>query len=281
MSIIFDQEKLEKIINSFYVTMGIRVAIFDSCFKEVYSAPKNSYFCSEIQKTQYGIDKCKKSGAEAFNIAKKRGDIYIHRCHAGLLEGTAPITEDGEVIAYVAFGQMLDAVPREKQWQETKKMCSWHHDIPSLERTFSFLQQIEREKLTAYNDIICACASYFLLKKVITASQQTDAQRLLSFIDSNYQHRICLDDIAKQLGISKTKLCVIAQKQLGSTVGKLLTKKRIEVAKSKLESTSLPITDISSLVGIDDYNYFGKKFKSLVNLSPTQYRRARQAESRH
>jgi len=281
MSLIFDKDRLEKIVRSFYITMGIRVAIFDSSFREIFSAPSNSYFCTEIQRTQYGIDKCRQCGAEAFNIAKKRGDIYTHRCHAGLIEGTAPITQDGEVIAYVAFGQMLDGTPRQKQWERTKKLCGWHGDMKSLEHTFQFLQQIEREKLSASYDIMSACASYFLTKKVITTSQQTDAQKLLSFIEQNYHKKLLLDDIAKQLSISKTKLCVTAQKQLGSTVGALLTKKRIEVAKGKLESTNLPITAISALVGIEDYNYFGKKFKSMVHLSPTQYRKARQAESRH
>ena len=279
MSINFDQGKLEKIIRSFYLIMGIRVAIFDSNFKEIFSAPKNSFFCAEIQNTAFGINKCIECGAKAFNIAKKSGDIYIHRCHAGLIEGAAPITEDGEVIAYVAFGQVLDESPISQQWRSTKQMCSWHDDIDSLGRKFEQLQQMSGDKLTASHDIILACASYFLLKRIITASQQTDAQKLLSYIENNYHKNLRLDDIAGELNISKTKLCLIAQKQLDSTVGKLLSKKRIEVAKSKLESTDLAITTISSLVGIDDYNYFGKKFKSIVNLSPTQYRKEQQAKS--
>jgi len=280
MSIIYDQKKLEKIIHSFYVIMGIRVAIFDSQFKEIFSVPKNSKFCWVIQDTKFGIDKCIDCGAEAFNIAKKRKDIYIHRCHAGLIEGAAPIVEDGEVIAYVAFGQVLDDSPKNLQWEKTKQLCSWHQNPSELEVTFERLQQISSSKLTASYDIISACTSYFLLKRVIKTSQQSDAQKLLSYIENNYQTNLYLDDIAEDLSVSKTKLCLIAQKQLGTTVGKLLTEKRIEVAKSKLETTDLPITDISSLVGIDDYNYFGKKFKAIVGMSPTQYRKAQMARSK-
>lgn len=280
MSIIYDQQKLEKIIHSFYVIMGIRVGIFDSNFKEIFSIPKNSEFCWVIQDTQYGIDKCVECGAKAFNIAKKRKEIYIHKCHAGLIEGAAPIVEDGEVIAYVVFGQVLDDSSRDKQWLNTKKLCSWHKDQEAIERTFNYLQQIDSDKLTASNDIISACTSYFLLKRVIKTSQQSDAQKLLSYIDNNYQQNLLLDNIAKDLSISKTKLCLIAQNELGTTVGKMLTEKRIEVAKNKLESTNLSITKISSLVGIDDYNYFGKKFKNFVGLSPTQYRKSQQSKSK-
>ena len=88
--------------------------------------------------------------------------------------------------------------------------------------------------------------------------------------------------MALAFSVSKTKICMIAKKQLGSTIGKILLNKRIEVAKGYLLSTNLSITEISEKVGINDYNYFGKIFNNMMGIPPTLYRKInRKNPTRH
>lgn len=273
MNIFIDKEKLEKLLNSFFVITGIKFGIYDTNFKEIYTAGKRCDFCTLIQDTEYGLNKCFNCDAEALRLSKQKGEIIVYRCHAGLLESAAPIIESGEVIAYISFGQILDDSTYEDQWQYTLEKCKWHHDPETLKKYFFTIERISHLKLTAYSEITIACTSYIWLKRVIKAIQQTEAQKLISYIEQNYNRNIALDEIAKALSVSKTKICLIAQKQLGATVGKLLLNKRIEIAKSLLLTTNLSITEISEKIGISDYNYFGKIFHHHIGISPSLYRK--------
>ncbi|MBR0061959.1 MAG: helix-turn-helix domain-containing protein, partial [Selenomonadaceae bacterium] len=48
---------------------------------------------------------------------------------------------------------------------------------------------------------------------------------------------------------------------------------RIGKAQCLLIYTYLPLTEISSRVGYDDPNYFGKMFKKIIGMSPLFYRK--------
>ena len=211
--------------------------------------------------------------AQALRYAKQYKEAYIYKCHAGLLEAAIPIVESEKVIAYMSFGRLLDDRPYDVQWNITQEKCSWHKDPNKLRKCFYSLTRLSEEQIKAYIEITSACTSYIWLKRVIKTAQQTDSQKLISYINMHYDTNISLDSIAEALVLSKTKICLIAQKEFGSTVGKLLLYKRIEKAKEYLESTTLPISEISNKVGISDYNYFAKIFRSNIGVSPTLYRK--------
>lgn len=272
MNILFDKEKLNSLLDSFYVITGVKCGIYDIDYKEVFFSKKRSDFCAAIQGTNYGLQRCFDCDAKALRYVKQYKEAYIYRCHAGLLEAAIPIVESEEVIAYMSFGQILDDQPYDIQWRITQEKCSWYKDTDKLKEYFHSLTRLSEKQIKAYIDIASACTSYIWLKRVIRTIQQTDSQKLISYINAHFDKSITLDDIAKALCVSKTKLCLIAQKEFGSTVGKLLLKKRLETAKEYLESTTLCISEISNKVGISDYNYFAKIFRNNLGVSPTQYR---------
>ena len=47
---------------------------------------------------------------------------------------------------------------------------------------------------------------------------------------------------------------------------------RIEEAKQLLETTSLPLTEISEKVGYEDVSYFGKLFRRRTGLTTSEHR---------
>ena len=47
--------------------------------------------------------------------------------------------------------------------------------------------------------------------------------------------------------------------------------KKVEEAKPYLEKGALTITEIALLVGFNDPNYFGKVFKKITGLTPSQF----------
>ena len=76
------------------------------------------------------------------------------------------------------------------------------------------------------------------------------------------------------LNVSKTKLCSIAAES-GTTVMRMLAEKRIAVARVLLITTDLSVSAVAERVGISDYNYFTKVFKSIQGSTPSRYRQNR------
>ncbi len=281
MEILMDQAKLVRLLNSLYVITGLKFGIFDTHFNELFSTAEETPFCRLIKDTQAGEVKCAVCDEQAFETAMARKDVYIYRCHAGLLEACAPIIENGQVIAYLMYGQILDDTPCEAQWAEAKQRCGWHRQPELLKERFFSLERVPEERLAASAEIMSACTSYIWLKRVVQAYQQTDAQRLVSYIQQHYDRGLALDDIASELSMSKTRLCVMAKSQLGKTVGQLIADRRLEAAKALLQTSDLSIAEISARVGIADYNYFSRLFKAQEGLTPTQYRALFPGRSAH
>lgn len=92
------------------------------------------------------------------------------------------------------------------------------------------------------------------------------------YIQKNYASQINLSLLAEQFGFSQPYLTKIFSKHTGSTPAKYIKEYRISVAKQLLKTTDLPVFSISKKSGFTDQFYFCKTFKTLVGVTPSQYR---------
>lgn len=92
------------------------------------------------------------------------------------------------------------------------------------------------------------------------------------YIHQNYQEIIDLSVIADDFGFSSSYLTKIFMKHEGVTPSRYIKQYRISIARQLLIGTDIPISTISSQTGFSDQFHFSKTFKSVVGISPTQYR---------
>lgn len=92
------------------------------------------------------------------------------------------------------------------------------------------------------------------------------------YIHQNYQNIIDLSIIADNFGFSASYLTKIFLKCEGITPSKYIKQYRISIAKQLLRNEDIPISTISSQTGFSDQFHFSKTFKSVMGISPTQYR---------
>lgn len=93
------------------------------------------------------------------------------------------------------------------------------------------------------------------------------------FISNNYQNEtLSIKDISEHVFLSSSYICTLFKNETGQTLNQYLTEFRISRAKNLLTDPRYKITDISARVGYSDGNYFGKTFKKLVGMSPSEYR---------
>jgi AraC family transcriptional regulator of arabinose operon len=94
----------------------------------------------------------------------------------------------------------------------------------------------------------------------------------IDFIKKGYQDGINVTDITDYVGISRTYLSQIFQKELGLSIQTFLIDYRLHKAANLLLSTSLSVSDVAVNVGYDDALAFSKAFKKKFGISPKNYR---------
>ena len=135
-------------------------------------------------------------------------------------------------------------------------------------------------------DTVSACSTLHeldvLLKDALThlflqLSQAPEENHIIymvkDFIRKNYaSESLSVKEISEQVYLTTSYLCTHFKNETGKTINQYITEYRLEIAKQMLHDPRYKITDISSRVGYPDGNYFGKLFKKMTGLSPSEYR---------
>lgn len=99
--------------------------------------------------------------------------------------------------------------------------------------------------------------------------------RSISYIRTNYMHKITLDDVAEYVFLSPSYLSKLFKDELGTNFNSFLTSVRIERSRILLMSDELSIAEIAELSGFFDQSYFNKVFKRETGVTPKKYRESR------
>lgn len=275
MNILFNSDKLVRLITSLQTFTGIRTSVLDSQGKDIQLSVWYNDFCSMINADPQGHSRCEACDAQAvMTCCSKRGQ-HSYRCHAGVCEIVLPVFESGVPIAYLVFGQLLDDSPIEQQWESAKSTLGWYTgDMDALKEAFFKLRQFPQRELSAYAEILEALASYIQQEGMIRSAEHTDLQKLEMYLDQHYMENLPLKKIATDLHVGTTKLCALAKKLSGGdTITRLITRRRVEAAKILLTRSDDPISTVAGEVGFSDYNYFTKIFRSVTGDTPSAYRK--------
>jgi len=90
--------------------------------------------------------------------------------------------------------------------------------------------------------------------------------------DNLSKEDLCVQDIANELGLSRSKLYRKIKTVTGISANEIIRKTRLEKAKELLVITDMTIGEICYKVGFASPSYFTKRFKEHTNSIPKQYR---------
>jgi two-component system response regulator YesN len=97
--------------------------------------------------------------------------------------------------------------------------------------------------------------------------------KALRYIHSHYKEPITLDDLAQSVGLSPNYMSHLFNTTMGISFSTYVNTLRVEKAQHLLAETSLPLIDISGMVGFEEQSYFSKIFKDITTYSPGRYRK--------
>lgn len=95
----------------------------------------------------------------------------------------------------------------------------------------------------------------------------------VSYISANFRKSFLLEDMAKDLGVSKYMLSRVFSKTFHRNFNQYLNDARLGYAKQRLENTNDPTTNICLDSGFESQRTFNRVFKEKYMVSPSEYRR--------
>lgn len=96
-------------------------------------------------------------------------------------------------------------------------------------------------------------------------------RKAIEYIHNNYYKDISLNDIAQYVSINSEYLSRIFKEDIEKGLTEYLNSVRIEHAKLLIQNGGIRLKDIVAEVGFNNYNYFFKVFKNIVNMTPQEY----------
>ena len=104
-------------------------------------------------------------------------------------------------------------------------------------------------------------------------------RKMVSYIQSHFEQPLTIEDIANAASISRSECFRCFSDFCQVSPIEYLNRYRLQDAAQKLASTSTSISDISFQCGFSSISYFGKAFRKMYNLSPSEYRQKKRPHS--
>jgi len=106
----------------------------------------------------------------------------------------------------------------------------------------------------------------------LMSSTVSHVQKAKSFIESNDELDLNLQQVAKRIHLHPSHLSELFKKETGATFSDYITKQRMKRAAQLLSSTRLKVSDVATKVGYTDVKYFSQLFKKDTGVTPSEYR---------
>lgn len=88
-----------------------------------------------------------------------------------------------------------------------------------------------------------------------------------------YDPRLAPSSVAGHVGLDLWQFCRKFRAATGVTCNDFIAERRMQEACRLLVRPDLLIKEVAYRVGFEDANYFSRRFKSVVGISPTAYRK--------
>jgi transcriptional regulator GlxA family with amidase domain len=114
--------------------------------------------------------------------------------------------------------------------------------------------------------------SPFIMFRGQKEHEDEQIKKAQEFIESNYQDKITVEQLASMLAVSRRNLERRFKKATANTVVEYIQRVKVEAAKMSLETSMENVSEIMYKVGYTDTKAFRTTFKKITGLSPIQYR---------
>lgn len=132
----------------------------------------------------------------------------------------------------------------------------------------------EREETAAVEDSVEGTVDLQMKNNVLNLPSASFRERMESLISANLHNPdFTVDELAKELFVSRSGLFVKVKELTGSTPNHLIINARLEAAARLLRESGRPVGEICYMVGFSSPSYFAKCFSRRYGVTPNGFGR--------
>ena len=275
MNYIFNIEKIKRLLSDFYISTGIAVTFYDSEMNLVATSPVHSDYCLCIRQDDERKKNCNFSNLAHMKQAANERATVSYTCHAGLMETILPVIYEDTLIGFMQIGQFRDEGEKYSSAEiVSEALLVYRLNNEYMIRLYEGLPIVSEEKFKALQKILLVLIKNFWDDSLIRHNRSMLSIKIEQYIMEHIKEKIYIEDICKQFFLSKNALYRLFESEFGTTIGKYILSKRIQLSQEALRDTSKPVAAIATELGFFDYNYFIRAFKKQMGITPLQYRKS-------
>lgn len=149
---------------------------------------------------------------------------------------------------------------------------------PQLKGLFKKIIKISFSNISEADKQIKLTSLYFeilqrlhVLKNI--SFKNSEAVLLKNYLDENSNRIISNEELANLIYRSKDYCLKLFKHEFGTTPYDYQINNKMDIARSLLQHTKKPISEISEFIGYPNPHYFASIFKTKVGITPSQYRK--------
>lgn len=154
----------------------------------------------------------------------------------------------GYLLKPLKRNEIIKAVERAKKERDMRR-AYFEHKYSAQNLTNNFIKETE----------------------IVYGGGDTIVKQMLDYVKENYNQKIGMKDVVKELKYSDTFLNKKFKEATGTTFMEYVNRYRILQAIYMITEQKLPIQDIAWQCGIGEYKYFHTVFKKYLGCSPKEY----------
>ncbi|MBP3381524.1 MAG: helix-turn-helix transcriptional regulator [Clostridia bacterium] len=228
-------------------------------------------FCAFVKTNDAVWGKCVKCQQKLFY--KNNTEYFFGMCHAGVEEYVF-FADDKTFVSVSGYG-----VNHEKATERINRLShEYHFERSELLTVYEQGLKHEPEDIHKLKVLIKPlCHMLSLLQVTIGEFSELQSKNktfdsILAYVQRNFMHDITLRSIVDACACSASTVSHLFKEYTNQSVKKYINELRIRQAEKLLLTTNLPISNVASLCGFADTNYFSTAFKKKYGVSPSTFR---------
>lgn len=126
----------------------------------------------------------------------------------------------------------------------------------------------------ALRALICAVLVEAMRQMLVPSSEPKEiAAAAIAFLQKRLSEPLCMDDLVRHLGFSRSRMFDVFKQQTGLTPNDYLLRLRVAKAQEHLSQTDHSVTDIALATGFSSSQYFSTVFARYTGVSPSAFRK--------
>ena len=269
MLINYDTQKLDKLLEDFYLATGVEVSILKPDFTFAGGRRERRIpYCEAIQKAR-GETACLISDRELLEKCESSRHTEMSVCHAGLLNVAVPLFYEEAIIGYIIFGCI-----RTEQSCKATHLADYSSDERELiEGHYRSMPTFNDERISSVANIAIMLAKHILLENMLKPKFDESVEKAVEYIESNLTSELSIATIARKTNVSKSALYRGFHSAFGMTVSEYIRVKRIEYSVRLMRLGAYSVEELALRSGFAGASYYSRAFKKHMGTSPARYKR--------